>query len=46
VYVFEKKVGDEYIMKVAKCNRCFSDEIMLIDNKYICVHCGTEYKEE
>lgn len=43
MYVVEKKVGTEYIMQVAKCNRCLSDNIEKINDKYICLTCGKEY---
>ena len=46
MYVYNTKEGYEEVKKKAICQRCFSDDIRLINGKYICCHCNTDYEEE
>ena len=45
MYVYEKKEGDTYVMKIAKCNWCGA-EIIAVDDKYICPNCRKDWMED
>lgn len=46
MYVYETKEDDDYVMRIAKCKNCFNADMIRLGDKYICGHCGTEYKKE
>ena len=39
----EELIDGEYKKTKAKCRKCLNNEILKVNNKYICTVCSTEY---